>query len=181
MQPALTRLFHRNAHDFRRDGGDLDVHLKRGNPHFRPGYLEIHIAEVIFITQNIGQHGEATIFLDQTHRDTSAGALQRHAGIHHGKRGPANRRHGRRTIAFGDFGDNAHRVGEFFFLRQQRMNGAPGKLAMAHFTPAGAAHAARFIHRIGREIIVQHEIFAVFTGQRINHLLILAGAECGHA
>ena len=52
---------------------------------------------------------------------------------------------------------------------------------MAHFTPAGAAHAARFIHRIGREIVVQHEIFAVFTGQRINHLFILAGAECGDA
>ena len=28
VQPAFTRLFHRNAHDFRRDGGDLDVHLK---------------------------------------------------------------------------------------------------------------------------------------------------------
>ena len=52
---------------------------------------------------------------------------------------------------------------------------------MAHFTPAGAAHAARFIHGIGREIVVQHEIFAVFANQRINHLLILTGAEGRHA
>ena len=61
------------------------------------------------------------------------------------------------------------------------MNGAPSKLAMAHFTAPGAAHAARFIHRIGREIVMQHEVFAVFTRERINHLFILAGAECCHA
>ena len=31
--------------------------------------LEVHIAEVIFIAENVGQDGEVVAFLDETHRD----------------------------------------------------------------------------------------------------------------
>ena len=34
------------------------------------GDLEVHVAEVIFIAEDVGQDGEIVAFLDQTHRDT---------------------------------------------------------------------------------------------------------------
>jgi hypothetical protein len=42
-----------------RDAGDLDVHLQRGDAHFGAGDLEVHVAEVIFVTQDVGENGEA--------------------------------------------------------------------------------------------------------------------------
>jgi hypothetical protein len=52
---------------------------------------------------------------------------------------------------------------------------------MADLTAARAAHASRLAHRIGGEVIVQHEILAVFTLEAVDHLLILAGAQRHHA
>ena len=60
------------------------------------------------------------------------------------------------------------------------MNRAPGELAMADFAAAGAAHAASLAHRVGWEVVVQHEVLAVLAFQRVDDLLVLAGAEGGH-
>ena len=38
---------------------DLEVHLERGDAHFGAGDLEVHVAEVIFITEDVGQDGDA--------------------------------------------------------------------------------------------------------------------------
>ncbi len=57
------------------------------------------------------------------------------------------------------------------------MDGAPGKLAVADLAAARRAHAAGLAHRVGREIVVQHEGRLVGTLQAVDHLLVLAGAE----
>ena len=80
----------------------------------------------------------------------------------------------------GDLGDQTDGVGEFLRLRQQRMNRAPGQLAVADFATLGAAHAAGLADRIGREVIVQQEGFLVAALQGVDPLLVLAGAERGH-
>src|SRR5205085_5235172 len=46
--------------------------------------------------------------------------------------------------------------------------------------PLGAAGTAGFAHRIGREIVVQQERLLIRPRQRIDILLVLAGAERGH-
>ena len=79
----------------------------------------------------------------------------------------------------GDLRDDADGVGEGFLRRQQRMHRPPGELAMADLAPAGRAHAARLVGRIGREVVVQHEGLAGFALQRVDDLLILAGAQRG--
>ncbi len=61
----------------------------------------------------------------------------------------------------GDLRDDAHGVGEFVMRRQHRMDRTPGELAVADFTPLGAAHASGFTDRIGREIVVQQELLLV--------------------
>ena len=110
----------------------------------------------------------------------AVGRLMRHAGIHQRQRGAAHGRHRGRAVRLGDLGDDADGVGEFLRLRQHRMDRAPGQLAVADFAPLGAAHAAGFADRIGREVVVQQEGFLVGALQRVDQLLVLAGAERGH-
>ena len=80
----------------------------------------------------------------------------------------------------GDLRDDAHRVGEFVMRRQHRMDRAPGELAVADFTPLGAAHASGLTNRIGREVVVKQELLLVGARQRVDVLLILAGTERGN-
>jgi hypothetical protein len=56
-------------HDLLGDRGDLDVHLQRGDATLGAGDLEVHVAEVILVAQDVGQDGEAVAFLDQAHGD----------------------------------------------------------------------------------------------------------------
>jgi hypothetical protein len=50
---------------------------------------------------------------------------------------------------------------------------------MADFAAARRTHAARLADRVGREVVVQQEGFLVGAGQRVDVLLVLAGAERG--
>src|SRR6185436_10527386 len=61
--------------------------------------------------------------------------------------------------------------------RQYRMNGAPGELAVPDLTAAGSTDTAGLADREGREIVVQQECLLVGALQRIDELLVLAGAE----
>ena len=51
---------------------------------------------------------------------------------------------------------------------------------MADLAAAGRAHAAGLAHRVGREVVVQHEVFAILALERVDDLLVLAGAQRGH-
>ena len=64
--------------------------------------------------------------------------------------------------------------------RQHRMDRAPGQLAVADLAALGAAEASGFTDRVGREVVVQQELLLVGSRQRVDVLLVLAGAERGH-
>ncbi len=59
------------------------------------------------------------------------------------------------------------------------MDGAPSELAVTDLTPAGRRHAANLADRIRREVVMQHEGLFVGALERIDILLVLAGAERG--
>src|SRR5439155_2051240 len=69
VHAPLARLRQRHGHDFLGDALDLDVHLQGGNAAVGAGDLEVHIAQVILVAEDVREHGEAVAFLDQTHRD----------------------------------------------------------------------------------------------------------------
>src|SRR5690606_9707732 len=180
VQAAFLGLLERGVHDLFGDALDLDVHLQAGDAVFGTGHLEVHVAEVVLVAQDIGQHCEAVAVLDQAHGDAGAVVLQRHAGIHHGERTTAHRGHRRRAVGFGDLGDHAHGVGELFRLGQHGDQRALGQAAVADFAALGDAEAAGLAGAERREVVVQQEALAVFAGDRVNDLLVAAGAERGH-
>ena len=77
----------------------------------------------------------------------------------------------------GDLRDDADGVGELFLRRQHRAYGAPRQFAVADLAAAGRADAAGLTDRERREVVVQHERFLVRSAERVDPLLVLAGAE----
>ena len=67
MQAGLMRLTHGLAHDLGGQAGDLDVHLHGGYAFGGTGNLEVHVAEGIFVAEDVGQHDEVIAFLDEAH------------------------------------------------------------------------------------------------------------------
>src|SRR6185437_10002083 len=64
---------------------DLDVHLNGRHAGPRTRDLEVHVAEVVFGAQDVGEHRDALPFLDQAHRHARAGARHGHAGVEQGE------------------------------------------------------------------------------------------------
>src|SRR5882757_3243985 len=64
--------------------------------------------------------------------------------------------------------------------RQNRSDGAPRELAVADLAAAGRAEPAGLANGERREIVVQQEGFLVGAGQRVDVLLVFAGAERGN-
>ncbi len=170
----------RDLHDFFGDALDFDIHLQRGDTSGSASDLEVHVTQVIFIAQDVGQHGKAVVFFDQAHGDTGDVCLHRHAGIHHRQAAAADRSHRRRAVGFGDFRDHADGVGKFFLGRQHGSQGALGQTTVADFAALGRTHATDFAGGKGRHVVVQHEAVFVLTGQRVNALRIALGAQRGH-
>ena len=86
VHPAVLRLGERLLHDRRGDAGDLDVHLQRGDAVRGAGDLEVHVAEVVLVAEDVGQDRELLAFEDQAHGDAGDRRLQRHAAVHHRQR-----------------------------------------------------------------------------------------------
>ena len=98
MQTTIAGLSQCDLHDFFGDALDFDVHLQGSNTVFGTCHFEVHIAEMIFITQDIGQHGKLALVEDQTHRHACDVVLERDARIHHGERTTTYGRHRGRTV-----------------------------------------------------------------------------------
>src|SRR5476649_970313 len=177
---ALFGLRQRHLHDFLGDAHDLDVHLQRGDTVAGTGDLEVHVAQVIFIAQDVRQHGELAAFLDQAHRDTGDVFFHRHAGIHQRQAAAADRGHRRGTVRFGDFRHQTHRVAELFRRRQRGDQRALGQTAVADFATLGRADAAGFAGGERWHVVMQHEGVGELAHQRVDLLAVAGGAQRGH-
>ncbi len=69
VQAALARLVERVAHDLAGDAADLDVHLHRGDPIGGPGDLEVHVAEMVLVAEDVGEDADLVALADETHGD----------------------------------------------------------------------------------------------------------------
>src|ERR1035437_581736 len=146
-----TRLLEGVPHDLLRDTGDLDVHLECGDAVPGPGDLEVHVAEVVLHTLDVGQDHVVVAFLDETHRDTGDRRLDRHAGVHERQRRAADGAHRRGAVRLESLGHDADRVREVLGRRDHRLERALRQGAGTDVTPLRAAHEARLPDRVRRE------------------------------
>ncbi len=176
-QPGFFGAMQRLADDLVVDAFGFDVELDGGDAVAGAADFEIHVAEMIFLADDVGEEGGAIAFLNQADGDSGDGLGDRHAGVHQGEASAATAGHGAGAVGFEDVADDADGVGEFIDAGQHGDQAALGEGAVADFAAARAADGANFAHAVAGEVVMQHEFLAVFVDEAIDHLLIAAGAE----
>ena len=160
---------------------DLDIHLGGGDAVLGAGNLEVHVAEVILVAEDVGEDGVAVVGTfsvgDEAHCNTCHGLLDLHTCVHEGEAAAAYGGHGRRTVGFEDIGNHADCVGILGSEGNYGLEGAHREVAMADFAASGSADGLGLTGSERREVVVQHELL-VFLDQDLVHLLhIHLGAE----
>ena len=179
VQTCCIGLIQRNFHDLVGDALNLDVHLQSSDTVRGTRNFKVHIAEVILITQNIGQNRELVAFLDQTHGDTGHRRLDGHARVHQRQAGTTDRRHRAGTVGFSDLRYRTDGVREFFHGGHNRCHTTLGQTAVANFTTTRCTHTASFANGVRREVVVEEERVFTLTFQGIDDLHITRGTERG--
>ena len=95
VQAAGLGLRQRDLHDFLGDALDLDVHLQRGDAVAGAGDLEVHVTEVILVTEDVGKDGVAAIRVllvgDKSHSHTGNRLADLNTGVHKSETATADR------------------------------------------------------------------------------------------
>ena len=179
VQTADLGLVEGLGEDLGGDAADLDVHLQGGDAPLGAGDLKVHVAVVVFLAGDVGQHHELVAVADEAHGHAGHGGLELDAGIHEGEGAAADGGHRRRAIALGDVRHHAHGVGVLLGGRQHREDAALGQHAVADLAPSGPAVGLALADAVAGEVVVQVELLAVFLFQAIDDLGVLDGAQGG--
>src|SRR3546814_3737818 len=81
------------------------------------------------------------------------------------------------TLFRSDLRDDADGVRELFHRRHHGEDAALGEATVADLATLRAHHAAGFTDRIGREVVVEQEVFLVLTRDGVDDLAVARGAE----
>ena len=177
METSLLRLHEGTLHDVPVDLLDLDVHLEGGDTGRCAGDLEVHVAQVILVAEDVREDDGALPVRDEAHRDARHRRLERRTGVQQGQGRAADGRLRRRAVRLERLGDHANRVREIIVAGQHRLQGALSERAVAHLTPPRTAKHTRLADREGREVVVEHERLLEAAAHPVDGLLVEATPE----
>ena len=116
-EARLLRLAERLCEDVGGKAVDLRVELQGRHGLARPCDLEVHVAECVLGSEDVGEGDVAPVFVDESHRDPCDRGLYRDARVHERQGGSADRRHGGRPVRREDVRYETQRVGELLGRR----------------------------------------------------------------
>ena len=137
---------------------------------FRTGNLEVHIAQRVFQALDIRQDGEEVTVFYQAHSHTGHRSFNGYARIHQGQGAGANGTHGRRTVGFQYFGNQAQGVREIFFGRNHRQQCAFRQCTVTYLATARAAQGFGLPNGVRREIVMMDVALHLFRSQAFDDL-----------
>ena len=144
-----------------------------------PGHLEVHVAEGVLGSEDVGEGDVAVVDLDQAHGDAADRRLDRHAGVHQRQARCAHRRHRRGPVGGQHLGHQPQGVGELLHRGHHREQGPLGQQAVADLAPLGAAHPAGLAVGVGRHVVVVHVALLLVDADGVEHLIHPGHAEGG--
>ena len=156
----------------------LDIHLCSGQTVTCTCCLEVHIAEVVLITEDIAQDRIAflTRVVDKTHGNTGHRLLHRHTGIHQCQRTGTGGSHRGRTVGLEHLAHQTHGVREV--LRDLTLQCTPCQVAVANLATAYAALCLSLAGAERWEVIVEQETLIAAVEHTVDKLLVELGTEC---
>ena len=168
-----------------RNAVELGVKLQGGDEFGSACDLEVHIAECVFGTENIGQGLEDVLAVNITgheaHGDARNRGLQRHACSEQRQGGGAHGTHGGGTVGTNGFGDLTDGVRELFTAWHHRHESLLRQRTVADFAALRGADAAGFTGGVRRHLIVVHVTLGLRTGQCVDLLFHLEHVQGGDA
>src|SRR5205814_1822757 len=156
VKSSLTRLRQCFLDDLEIESFDLDVHLDRSDSVLGASDLEVHVAEVILCTEDVGEDRVLRAFLDQTHGNAGHRGAERNTGVEQRQRATAHRRHRRGPVRLENVRHDADRIREILEGGQHALQRALGAIAVSDLTATGAAHPSNFTSRARWEIGMKH-------------------------
>ena len=168
-----------------RNAVELGVKLQGGDEFGSACDLEVHIAECVFGTENIGQGLEDVLAVNITgheaHGDAGNRSLQRHACSEQRQGGGAHGTHGGGTVGTNGFGDLTDGVRELFTAWHHRHESLLGQSTVTDFTTLRGADTAGLTGGVRRHLIVVHVTLGLRTGQCVDLLFHLEHVQGGDA
>ena len=177
VQATVLRLGECGGHDGAIHTLDLDVHLQAGDALAGADHLEIHVAEVVLVAEDVGEHHHLVTLLDQAHGHAGDRRLDGHTGVHQGQAGAADRGHGGGAVGLEHLGDHPQGVGEGVIGGQYRLDAAAGQGAVADVAATGTAQPPDLADAEGREVVVEHEAAIDIAAQPFQVLLVALAAQ----
>ena len=169
-----------HLHDFFGDALDFDVHLQCSDTVGGASHFKVHVAKVVFVTQNVGKHGKFVAVFDEAHGNARHMRFEGHTCVHHGQAAAADRCHGARTIGLSDLTDHAQGVRKLFFAWQHGHESTLGQTSVADFAALRSAHTARFASGKRRHVVMENKAVLELAAERVDALRIALSAQCGH-
>ena len=179
-QAGFFGLLERGGQDVGGNALDLGVELQGGDGVGSTGDLEVHVAERILGTENVGEGGVLAFGVDQAHGNAGHGSLDRHTGVHQGQRARADRGHAGGTVGGQHFGNEAQRVAELVEARQHRQQRTGGERTVADFATLGRTHATGLTVGPRGHVVVEQEVLVRLGAQRVEQLVHARHGHCEH-
>ena len=170
-QPGLLGLHERLGQDVEGQPVDLGVELQCGHHVTRAGHLEVHVAERVLGTEDVGEGHVLATVVDEAHGDSGDRGLEGHTGGHQRQGRAADRRHRRRTVGRQHVGHQAEGVGEVLLVGDDGQEGPLGQQAVADLAALRAPHEAGLAGREGREVVVVHVPLRLHRGDGVEQLV----------
>ena len=179
LEAGLAGLVERRPDDLGADAVDLQVELDAGDAVLRAGDLEVHVAEVVLVADDVGEQDPLRVgFLDQADRDAGDRIADRHAGGHQAQRRAADAGH--RAESRSIPGCRRSRGSCRGTLPASGSTGLTLRSARAPWPISrrpGPRIGRHFADGERREVVVEHELLRVLVDQAVDPLLVAAGAE----
>ncbi len=179
VQTAFASLIEGGGQHFAGQALDLDVHLDGGDATGRATDLEVHVAHVVFVTEDVRENGDLVPFLDETHGDPGDGGLDGHASVHEAEGAAAHGSHRRGAVGLENFADDAGGVGELLVVGNHALERALREVAVTDFASSHRADALDLTGAERGEVVVQKERLVRVAHERVDLLLVGAGAQGG--
>ena len=179
MKPAIPGLLKGLLHDFLGETVNLDVHLKSRNPVACSGNLEIHVAKMVFVADNIGKDNDLFSVRNQSHSHSGYGFLEGDAGVHEGETTSANAGHGRGTIGFKDFRYHTDGILERVTVRQHRNERPSCERPVTDLPSPRTSQSFCFSDTVRGKIIVEHKGTEAVAVNGLDSLFIPFGSQGG--
>jgi len=172
VQTTFASLCQSTLEDFVAKTIDLDIHLSSGDTVSGTRYLEVHITEMVFVTEDVGEDRvvRTLVLRDQTHGDTRYGLSDGYTSVTQSERTSTYCSHRRRAVRLEDVGDDTDYVGVLSW--EHALEGAVSEVPMTDLTAADTTLWASVTGREGREVIVEEESFLTVVEYVVDELLI---------